>query len=247
MKYIESAENKLIKKAASLKEKKYREKYGLYVVEGKRAVIDALGSGAEVECVFAAEGQDFSLDAAHTDVYIIPERLLAKICDTASPQGIAALVRINKPQPGKLIRCLVLDRIQDPGNLGTIIRTAAACGVKDIFLCGCLDPYNPKCVRATMGGIHYVNLFETEAIEAIRTVKGEKIPLFCADMGGENIFECQKPEKFALVIGSEAHGVAGDFLEACDMAVSLPMENVESLNAAVCASVIMYLFKHSKS
>lgn len=247
MKYITSAENNLIKKAASLKEKKYRENFGLYLVEGRRAVSDALKAGAAVECVFIEKGQDFPLENYGGDIYVIPGRLMEKICDTVTPQGVAATVRIEKPRVGELSKCLILDRIGDPGNLGTIIRTAAACGIEDIFLCGCLDPYNPKCVRATMGGIHYVNLFEMETGEAIQSVKGATIPLICADMGGKNIFERQRHDKFALVIGSEAHGVDKVFLGACDETVSLPMKSVESLNAAVCASVMMYHFVYSRS
>jgi TrmH family RNA methyltransferase len=245
MKYITSADNNLIKIAASLKEKKYRQKYGLYVIEGWRAVKDAVEAGAEIECVFAEEGQQFDLYDATQEVYIVPSRLMEKICGTATPQGIAALARIKTPKLGALSWCLVLDRLSDPGNLGTIIRTAAACGVRDIILCGCADPYNPKCVRATMGGLNYVNLFEMEAEKAIDAVKGAGIPLLCADMGGKNIFERKKQDNFALVIGSEAHGMGEAFLKACDEVISLPMRNVESLNAAVCASVMMYLLIHS--
>lgn len=245
MKHITSADNSLIKKAASLKEKKYREKYGLFLIEGWRAVKDAISSGAEIECVLAEEGQESGLSQNLPELYVIPRRLMEKVCDTASPQGIAALVRIKRQQPDTLSRCLVLDGISDPGNLGTIIRTAAACGLKEILLCGCADPYNPKCVRATMGGLLHVNLFEIGAEEAINAIKGAGIPLLCAHMDGKNIFELEKPTDFALVIGSEAHGVSETFLKACDEVISLPMENVESLNAAVCASVMMYLLIHS--
>ena len=114
MKYITSADNNLIKIAASLKEKKYRQKYGLYVIEGWRAVKDAVEAGAEIECVFAEEGQQFDLYDATQEVYIVPSRLMEKICGTATPQGIAALARIKTPKLGALSWCLVLDRLSDP-------------------------------------------------------------------------------------------------------------------------------------
>ncbi len=247
MKYITSVDNKIILKAASLKEKKYREKYGLYLTEGKRAVYDALSAGAEIDCVFVKEGDSAALSALEGDfeVYGIDDRLMNKVCGTVTPQSIAAIIKIKKPEYRPLTFAVILDGISDPGNLGTIIRTCAACGYGDIFLCGCTDPYNPKCVRAAMGGINYVRLYEDYAANVIKYVKSQGLKIMCADMGGTNIFECGlDSDKYALVIGNEARGVSEGFFAAADITVSLPMKNVESLNAAVSASVIMYYLRN---
>jgi TrmH family RNA methyltransferase len=248
MKYIASVDNKIILKAASLKEKKYREKYGLYLTEGKRAVFDALAAGALIDCVFVKEDDKAVLSAidGDFDVYGVSDKIMNKICGTVTPQSIAALVKIVRFQPESLsTNAVVLDGISDPGNLGTIIRTAAACNYKDIFLCGCTDPYNPKCIRAAMGGINFVKLYEDFPENVIKYVKGQGLKLMCADMGGTNLFDCELNKgKYAFVIGNEARGVSDIFLSAADIIVSLPMKNIESLNAAVSASVIMYCLKH---
>ena len=250
MQNITSVDNKIILKAASLKEKKYRELYGLYLIEGKRAVFDALNLNADVECVFI---KDISLDTlsvikGNFEIYSVTDKIMDKICGTVNPQSIAAILRIQQEKTVPINQAVVLDGISDPGNLGTIIRSAAACGIEDIFLCDCTDPYNPKCVRASMGGLSFVRIHNGSSKDIIKYLKSQQLYMMCADMSGENLFESYvKKERFALIIGNEARGVSESFVSACDVTVSLPMQNIESLNAAVCASVMMYLLKHSNN
>lgn len=252
MNFITSAENKNVIKAASLKDKKYRDLYQLYLIEGKRAVYDALLCGAKTDCIFVIEN---SVEAAvvekkqlSCEIYSVTDKIMKKICDTKNPQEIAATVKI-KPAVIKAPseNCLVLDRISDPGNLGTIIRTAAACGISDIYLIEGADPYNPKVIRAAMGGINFVRLYFSTYEEIIDILKSVNIEILCADMDGTNIFDYNLIQKdYALIIGNEADGISKKLLTACSKVVSLPMQNIESLNAAVCASVMMYTLKHLK-
>lgn len=249
MKYITSVDNKIIMKAASLKEKKYRDKYGLYLTEGKRAVFDALSSGAQVDCLFVRQDDNIAVSALKGDyeVYGVNDNIMNKICGTVTPQSIAAIVKIIKPDYRSLNNAIILDGISDPGNMGAIIRTCAACGYEDIFLSDCCDPYNPKCVRATMGGINFVRLYNDYAQNIITYIKSQGLKIMCADADGTNIFTSEvEKEKFALVIGNEARGVSETFFEVSDITVALPMKNIESLNAAVSASVIMYYLRFSE-
>ena len=252
MNFITSADNKNVIKAASLKDKKNRDLYQLYLIEGKRAVYDALRCNADIDCIFAVENscetEELQKKEYSCPIYCITDKIMKKICDTESPQEIAATVKkkhseLMVPQGN----CLVLDRVADPGNLGTIIRTAAACSFFDIYLIGGADPYNPKVIRATMGGINFVNLYIAGCEEIISILKSTNTEIMCADMGGTDIYGYKPSKKnYALVIGSEADGISDNLLSAGNTIVSLPMENIESLNAAVCASVMMYTLKHLK-
>ena len=150
-----------------------------------------------------------------------------------------ALVRIPdctpRPPQGK---SLLLDGVSDPGNLGTIIRTANAAGYADIYLRNCADPFSPKCVRASMSGVFFVRLhIGAEAVLA--ALRG--MPLICADMRGEDVFAFDPPPVFCLVIGNEGNGVSAEVRALCGYTVKIPMRpTCESLNAGVSAGILMY-------
>ena len=134
---------------------------------------------------------------------------------------------------------LLLDTLSDPGNLGTIIRTANAAGYTDIYLRNCTDPFSSKSVRASMSGIFFVRL-HSGSLGEISEVLGD-IPKICADMNGENVFRFQVPQRFCLVIGNEANGVSDEVRSLCRYTVRIPMrESCESLNAGISAAVLMY-------
>ena len=143
---------------------------------------------------------------------------------------------------------LVLDRISDPGNMGTIIRTAAAAGFHEIALIDCCDPYNPKTVRSSSGGIFYVDLYPISVEELFDECKKTDTKIYITDMAGENIFNMQNiDEKYALVIGNEGGGVSDKMESLSSRTISLPMKSqMESLNAGVSASVIMYILKKNE-
>lgn len=237
---ISSKANPIIKKISSLAEKKYRKLYGLFLVESVKAVDECLSSGMDVEEIVCTQ----NLSDFYPNAIIVTDELFERISTEKSPQGVLAAVKLPQRvvnSPGG--SCLLLDRLQDPGNIGTIIRTANAAGYTDIYLVNCADAFSPKAVRASMGGVFYVNLYECSYDEAFDALEG--IPLICADMSGEDIFAFDAPEKFCLCIGNEGGGVSDAVVNKSAYKVKIPMrETCESLNAGVSAAVAMYVLKN---
>ena len=236
---ITTKNNEEIKRINTLKETNYRAVYGEYIAEGIKPVREAISSGAEVVKIIRdpdCKAENFCAEKTLE----VSREVFQKLSEEISPQGILAVLKI--PSETKKVadgRCLLLDGISDPGNLGTIIRTANAAGYTDIWLRNCADPYSPKCVRASMSGIFFVRLFSVEG-DVSEIFSG--IPLICADMNGENVFKFSAPDKFCLVIGNEANGVTQEIREMCRYTVKIPMRaSCESLNAAVSAGILMYL------
>ena len=245
MKEITSASNERFKRIKSLKTKAARKELGLMLAEGERTVRDLPDEVAIRTLVFAASQADKFAPLAKSkgvdDVLIVPDKLFDSLSDTVTPSGALAVVVIPPPPAVTAADCVVLDGISDPGNFGTIIRTCAACGVEQIVAVGWTDPTSPKVVRASMGCVFRTRVVECNADEAATALAGHDV--YALDMGGENIFAFKRPDDkpFALVVGSEAHGVSPLFRARADKTLSLPMTNgVESLNAAIAASVALY-------
>ena len=238
---ITSRTNESVKRIAALKEKKGRREARAYLVEGVKQVREALAGGLPVERVVLSEryaGEEFSLP---------PEKLLRvsasvfeKLSEEAAPQGVLAVLAQPDctPAPPRG-NALFLDGIADPGNLGTIVRTANGAGYADVYLRNCAYPFAPKCVRAAMSGIFFVRLHIGGDGELFGALGG--VPFVCADMAGEDMFSFSPPRPFCLVIGSEANGVSEEVRARCAQTVSVPLrETCESLNAAVAAGILMY-------
>ncbi|MCR5774534.1 MAG: RNA methyltransferase [Lachnospiraceae bacterium] len=170
----------------------------------------------------------------------------ARLADTRHPQGILAVVKqkhyeLKDLTGGSLY--IILETIQDPGNLGTIIRTAEAAGVSAVIMNkGCVDIYSPKVVRSTMGSIFRVPfIYSDDLTGTIRQLKEDGIVIYAADLSGTDMYETAFSERKAYVIGNEANGVSSDMISLADRIVKIPMEGqVDSLNAAVSAAVLMY-------
>ncbi len=242
---ITSKSNALIKRIRSLSDKKFRDEFGLFVVEGVKSVNEAINSSLEVSVIVGTEKGLSAISSGGEKIEQVSEEVFLSISGEKSPQGVLAVV--NKPKaisPFSGNRAILLDGVSDPANVGAIIRTAAAVGITGVFAVGsCADPFSPKSVRASMGGIFKINYRETEYSKISEEIG---LPLIVADMGGENIFNFSVPEKFCLVIGNEGKGVSQTLKSNADYTVSIPMENgVESLNAAVSAGILMYLLKNS--
>lgn len=246
MKLILSENNGLVQRLSKLRDKKYRREERMYLVEGAKMVREAFELKQDVRFI-ALDNRELNrfseilaLAGESAEVIALPETVFRKLCDTETPQGILAAIAFpeNELCPPKG-NSLILDRISDPGNLGTIIRTANACGYRDLYLIGCVDPYNPKVVRSTMSGIYSVTLYECTESQALVATSG--ILRICADMSGENLFNRQPVGKHCIVIGSESRGVSPSLRSACRKVYSLPMRSgAESLNAAVAAGIFMY-------
>ena len=239
---ITSKSNPVIKEIAKLNDKKFRRETGLYLVEGTKPVNECILAGCEIHTIVCTE----RLAENYVDPVVVSEEVFSRISSEKTPQGVIAVVKISQRElKAPVGSCLLLDRLQDPGNLGTIIRTANAAGYKEIYLISCTDPYSPKAVRASMSGIFFTHIYQGEEKEVLEALSG--VPLICADMNGENIFGFSAPEKFCLCIGNEGSGISGVIKNNADYKVKIPMtDSCESLNAAVSAGIAMYVLKSFK-
>jgi len=256
---ITSQQNKLIKLAASLKLKKYRDELGLFIVEGVRLVEEAAHSNWLVEtCIYTTEAlqqervQELirKLTAKNCRMIQVSTMIYDKITDTQEPQGIMAIVQKHTYQLSAVLACggkpffVVLDGLQDPGNVGTIIRTAAAAGCTGVFLTkGCTDVFANKVVRGTMGSIFHVPIFEgmthSEIISCFAT---HKIEMLATSLESSNLyFTVDFNQSIAVVFGNEGNGVSCQLLEHSQDRLYIPLlGRVESLNVAASAAVILY-------
>jgi len=238
---ITSKSNPLIKKVSSLYEKKFRKECGEFVVESVKLVKECVGAGLNVRQIICTE----NLKDIFTEAVVVSDELFKYISSEKSPQGVLAVVSTpQKKLTSPFGDCLLLDRIQDPGNLGTIIRTANAAGFDDIYLVGCTDPYSPKALRASMGGAFRLNLYECDLHSAFSALS--ETPIICADMDGEDVFSFTPPKSFCLCVGNEGGGIAEEIFSRARYRVKIPMRaSCESLNAAISAAVCMYTLKNN--
>ena len=239
---ITSKDNKIIKEFAKLKQKKYIDKTNMVLLEGQRLVEDARKRNAKFVAVFSLNNA-FTDNSFDCPVYKLSSSVFKMLSSTENSQGIIATISFPKKNfalpTGDF---LVLDKIADPGNLGTIIRTAVAFGFKDIYLYNCVDHRNSKVLRSTMGTIFDANIYDIDK-ENLKDLA--KFNLLSAEMNGEDVSQIKRLDKhFGLVLGSEAFGVEKEIANYCYKKISLPMENdVESLNVAIAGGILMYLLK----
>ncbi len=236
---ITSMDNAKVAMAHKLMDKKYRLAYNRYLIEGDRLVHDAILHGAQVETIFVKQSVEhkFQFDGA----LIVADKVFDKLCDTVNNQGVLAVV--NKPSDMSFLQqgnVLVLDHLQDPGNVGTILRTAVACGFTDVFAVNCVDIYSPKVFRSAMSAHFSINIHQENDINKVFE-NLLSYQLIAADMNGDNLFGCKIDGKVAVILGNEGNGLSDIARQRASKIVSLPMENsIESLNVAVAGSVIMY-------
>ncbi len=241
---LTSKNNPLVKETAALKEKKGRKELGLFLVEGHKMALECQKSQLEIERVFVSESYQGELPTANEPPVYVSNDVFRFLSDEKTPQGVLCRVRIpstelRAPQ-GK---CLLLDGVADPGNIGTILRTANAAGYNEVYLTQeCADPFSPKSVRASMSGVFFTKIYRGNR-EDILSVLGD-VPIVVADMGGGNVFHFTPPKQFALAIGNEANGISGEVFSRAAHTVKIPMrETQESLNAAISAGIIMYVLQ----
>ncbi len=236
---ITSLNNSKVVEVSKLLDKKYRKSSGRYIIEGERLVRDAIQHGASVLEIFVKESvQDkFSFE----NQIVVTDSVFSKMTDTVNSQGVLAVVeQSNRSLIAPKGNCLVLDALQDPGNVGTLIRTAAACGFTDIYAVNCVDVYSPKVLRSAMSAHFCVNIMQADNMEVVFSLL-QDVQKVVAHMQGENVFDTNFHGKIALILGNEGNGVSEFCKLHADSVVSLPMQNdFESLNVAIAGSVIMY-------
>lgn len=249
--------NPVIKEVRSLRNRSAREKKGIYFIEGSRFVAEALKDNTDIlyiimsETFLAEHGKKELTDLIEKSsirCYEVPDSLFGSISDTRNPQGILAVLRMQKRMldeadfgNGMLV---VMDMVKDPGNMGTIIRTADAAGCICVIVTdGCVDVFNPKVLRSTMGSIFHIPVYHCGNVEeALRKVKKSGFLIYASHLEGTtDIFDVDLTGNVALVIGNEAGGISEATVRNADLLVKIPMAGrAESLNVSVAAGIMMF-------
>lgn len=250
---IVSKENSIIKEIKKLKERKHRREENKFLVEGFRFVSEALDSDFNVSQIFLCDNsldkyKSFNIDEKindNTNVYLLSEKVFKIISSTDTPQGIIAVVNNKDLNISYKNGFYVLaDRIQDPGNMGTIIRTAHAAGALGIIATkGTVDVYNEKTLRATMGSIFHVPILEDNNFEVINNLIHKDFKLLASSLQSDkNFFQLPlKDSKVIICIGNEGNGISDEIYNMAHETFKIPMPGgAESLNAGVAASIIMF-------
>jgi len=239
-----SAKNPRVAAWRSLKDKKGRDEQGAFLVEGTRIVREALASSFRVQAVLVRQGYEMT-DVLSADIpaFLLPVHVFDSVCDTKTPQGIAAVLSA-RAVPADGPRLVALDGVQDPGNVGTIIRTADAAGFDGVLLSReCADLFSPKVLRATMGSIFRLGFsFPSSLPDALEEYKKKGYSVISSQLDGSPFFERESvSSSFVLVIGNEGNGVSDQVKSVATHRLCLPMRGgAESLNAAVAAGIMMY-------
>ena len=236
---ITSLENEKIKNIVKLHSKKYRDQFGLFLVEGEHLIHEAFCNGLLKE-VILLDGCDIDEDVPKTMVSELVMKKLATLDSIPNMIGICH----KKEEKNKLgNHILLLDEIQDPGNLGTIIRSAVAFNIDTIVLSlDTVDLYNSKVLRASQGMFAYINIIRRDSMEIIQKIKELHIPVYGTNViQGTDVRTIEAKEKFCLVMGNEGQGLKKEIQELCDKNLYIPMNNkVESLNVGVACSILLY-------
>lgn len=244
---IESKNNNLFKDIKKLKEKKHRIKSNKYLIEGLRFVEEAIKSKVSIDSIIFTE----SFKEKNPDLFLkinenikliqMNEALLKQLCSTENPQGIVGVINMQNKElkSGELV--VLVDKVQDPGNMGTIIRTAHAAGAAGIVMTkGTVDIYNDKTLRSTMGSIFYIPIVEDDSLDFVKSLKKEGYKLVVSSLQGKNnFFEENLQGKVMIAVGNEGNGVSDEVYDIADIKVKIPMPGeAESLNVAVATSIM---------
>jgi len=234
----------LIKLIQSLKQKKTRYQHKLYWVEGLRNINSLIQAKSSINFIVLSDKtiKEKLTGYNSLEIYHIKERDISRIKATSTFPGIGAVVLMPESAPLKSMTIILLDGINDPGNLGTIIRSACWFGIHDFILTAkTADPFNEKCVRASMGAVASANFIFAEDIkEKIKEFKDKGYTLIAADLSGEDL-PLNYPEKKIIVFGNEANGISKDILCLSDLKIKIPGDlKIESLNVAVASGIILF-------
>ena len=233
---ITSLDNKKVKEVVKLQSKKYRDLTNCFVVETEHLVDEAIKRGIVKELFVVG-------DDSLNDVNYVSEEVMKKMSSMESPSRVLAVC--NKNSSNEIIgdKILLLDGIQDPGNLGTIIRSSVAFGVTTIILSkDTVDLYNPKVIRASEGMFCHINIITMDLEEAIESIKNSNISVYGTNVvNGYDVSTISDKSSYALVMGNEGNGVKANIQELCDKNLYIPMkDNCESLNVGVACSILLY-------
>lgn len=236
---ITSIQNETIKKIMKLKQKKYRDEQKLYLIEGFHLVEEARKAGC-IQMILTTLDDSFEEETIY-----ISQKVMEKLAFTKTPQPIMAVCfKKEEVLKNNQERYLLLDNIQDPGNLGTIIRSSLALGYDQIILSpDSVDLYNDKVIRATQGALFQMPVAQMNLIEAIDLLHKQQIGVYGTSLhNAMPISDFQIQKQMAFVLGNEGQGVSQAVLDACDHALYIPIKGIESLNVAIAGAIVMYHF-----
>ncbi|GEN51852.1 TrmH family RNA methyltransferase [Halobacillus faecis] len=242
---LTSLQNTKVKEWKKLHKRKYRNQTGTFIVEGFHLVEEVLKSDWEIVEMIVREGTDFSTP---TDIptVMVNDVVFQAISETETPQGIAAVVKQKESSVDQAALTLMLDSVQDPGNVGTLIRTADAAGFDQVILgSGTVDVYNDKVIRATQGSIFHIPVLSGELEEFIEPMKRDGVQILASALKDAVPFQqLQAPSKAALIVGNEGQGIQENLLTQADQRVYIPIYGqAESLNVGIAGAVLMYHLK----
>lgn len=250
--YIESKDNNLFKNIKKLKERRFRDKEGLFILEGLRLIEEAIKAKMEIDHIIISKDYEEKFEGflqknndLDRKISFLSNNLFMQVASTENPQGIIAVVK-KKNNKNTLDGdfYLICDKVQDPGNLGTIIRTAHAAGVNGIILTkGTVDIYNDKTIRSTMGSIFYIPIFyDDENYRTIRSLKEDGFSLIATSLDeSKNFFDEDLRGKTILAVGNEGNGISEELFRLADKKVKIPMPGgAESLNVSIATSIILF-------
>ena len=260
MQVISSKDNELIKHIKKLKDKKYRDESNEYIIEGVKLIEEAVKENAKIKKIIVCEDTtktyeiptNIMLEIAKYECIYVTEKIFASITQVTNPQGIMAIIEKNtENQEIDFTQDIIvaLDDVQDPGNLGTILRTVDSIGLNQIIVSkGTADAFNPKVVRSTMGAIFRVKIIEVENLaQAIKEMRKHHFKLMVTSLQTENSIYDIDFNKKIIVIGNEANGVSKEIQDMADEKSKIPMlGRTESLNASVAAGIVMYEYVRQK-
>lgn len=260
MQIISSKDNELIKHIKKLKDKKYRDESNEYIIEGVKLIEEAVQENAKIKKIIVCEDTtktyeiptNITLEIARYECVYVTEKIFNSITQVTNPQGIMAIVeKGSKKEEIDFTQdvIVILDDVQDPGNLGTILRTIDSIGLNQVIVSkGTADSFNPKVVRSTMGAIFRMNIIESEnLIETIKSIKKHHFKLLVTSLQTENSIYDIKFDKKIIVIGNEANGISKEIQDMADEKAKIPMlGKTESLNASVATGIVLYEYVRQK-
>ena len=249
MREISSKDNKIFRLCEQLSHKKYRDKLGLYLIEGENLLEEAVKNGAGIKTVLMCRDYRGSLFGTEDKSFCLSDKLFEQLAQTETTQGIMAVVEKPELSPDRFLdrgggNFIVLDRLQDPGNIGTILRTADAAGYElAIVMKGTADVFSPKAVRAATGSLFRMPVVFMDSVDELMEftrAAGKKLVATCFDTD-RYYYDENLREDIALIIGNEGGGISRELIECSDLKIKIPMHgNIESLNASVAAGILMY-------
>jgi RNA methyltransferase, TrmH family len=251
LKYIQSDKNPQVKQWKKLLTRKEREKSGLFLVEGFHLVEEAISKKEDVEEIILSEKTELppGLDYGSIPVTVVTDEISRQLADTETTQGVFAVCRQSKQMLTKGKSYLLIDSVQDPGNLGTMIRTADAAGMDAVIVGkGSVDMYNPKVLRSAQGSHFHLPVLSGDISAWIDDLQAENIPVYGTALENGIVYtEASKSEAFALLVGNEGSGVNKELLAKTTQNLYIPIfGQSESLNVAVAAGILLYYLKTAK-